>query len=148
MIVLEDDVVIASGARILVHDAAANRITGLTWMAPVTVKERAFVGSNAILLPGVTVGADAVVAAGAVVTSDVPDGTVFAGVPARQIGTTGELVDGLIARDRPVFSRSTYSRASVSADLLAQLDEAAASGGFFFGPTSASNPRSLQGRDG
>ena len=51
--------------------------------APVTVGDGAFVGANVTLLPGVNVGARAFVAAGSVVTRDVPAETVVAGVPAR-----------------------------------------------------------------
>jgi acetyltransferase-like isoleucine patch superfamily enzyme len=41
------------------------------------------IGTNAVILPGVTVGANAIVGAGAVVTTDVEDFTIVAGVPAR-----------------------------------------------------------------
>jgi len=51
------------------------------------IEAYAFVGAGAILLPGVTIGKGAVVGAGAVVTKDVPAGQIWAGVPARQIGT-------------------------------------------------------------
>ena len=42
-----------------------------------------WIGGNAVILPGVTIGSNVVVAAGAVVTADVPDGVVVGGVPAR-----------------------------------------------------------------
>ncbi len=45
-----------------------------------------FIGARALVLPGITVGEGAVVAAGAVVTHDVPSFTIVAGVPARPIG--------------------------------------------------------------
>jgi maltose O-acetyltransferase len=51
--------------------------------APIVVKDRVFVGTRAIILPGVTIGEGAVVAAGAVVTRDVEPYTIVAGVPAR-----------------------------------------------------------------
>lgn len=53
---------------------------------PITVGNRVWLGSGAIILPGVAIGDRAVVAAGAVVTKDVPAGTVVAGIPARQLG--------------------------------------------------------------
>ena len=56
-------------------------------LAPVTIGDHAWIGSRAMILPGVTVGEGAVVAAGAVVTSNVEPYTVVGGVPARPIGT-------------------------------------------------------------
>jgi maltose O-acetyltransferase len=46
-----------------------------------------WIGRSAIILPGVTIGDNAVVAAGAVVTKDVPDATLVAGNPARVVRT-------------------------------------------------------------
>lgn len=51
----------------------------------VTIEDDVWIGANAVILPGVTIGQHAVVAAGAVVTSDVPANTVVGGVPARII---------------------------------------------------------------
>jgi acetyltransferase-like isoleucine patch superfamily enzyme len=52
---------------------------------PVSVGDRVWIGNRVIILPGVTIGDDAVVGAGAVVTSDVPSRSVVAGNPARVI---------------------------------------------------------------
>jgi acetyltransferase-like isoleucine patch superfamily enzyme len=54
--------------------------------APVVLADRAWVGTGAIVLKGVTVGESAVVAAGSVVTKDVPPKTVVAGSPAKVVG--------------------------------------------------------------
>lgn len=51
--------------------------------APITIGAHVWIGSNATILPGVTLGDHAVVAAGAVVTQDVPPRTVVGGVPAK-----------------------------------------------------------------
>jgi maltose O-acetyltransferase len=54
--------------------------------APVTIEDFAWIGHRAIIMPGVTIGRGAVVAAGAVVTKSVPAMAIVAGVPARVIG--------------------------------------------------------------
>ncbi len=51
--------------------------------APVTVKDGAHIGIGAILMPGVTIGEGAVIGAGSVVTKDIPDHSVAAGIPAK-----------------------------------------------------------------
>lgn len=52
---------------------------------PVVIGDDVWIGANAVILPGVTIGRHCVVAAGAVVTADVPDNTVVGGVPAKII---------------------------------------------------------------
>lgn len=64
------------------HDENPARRNNL-FPAPVVIGNRVWIGSNATILPGVTIGDNAIVAAGAVVTKDVPPDTVVAGVPAK-----------------------------------------------------------------
>ncbi|WP_424006337.1 sugar O-acetyltransferase [Haloferax denitrificans] len=64
---------------------AAERIKGPESGEPVTIGDNAWLGGRAVVNPGVTVGDDAVVASGAVVTKDVPDSVVVGGNPARVI---------------------------------------------------------------
>jgi len=52
---------------------------------PVTIADDVWIGANAVVLPGVTIGRHCVIAAGAVVTKDVPDNTLVGGVPAKVI---------------------------------------------------------------
>ena len=52
---------------------------------PVVINDDVWIGANSVILPGVTIGTHCVVAAGAVVTKDVPDNCIVAGVPARII---------------------------------------------------------------
>jgi acetyltransferase-like isoleucine patch superfamily enzyme len=56
-------------------------------LAPVTIVNYVWIGSRATILPGVTIGEGAVIAAGAVVTTNVEPYVVVGGVPARPIGT-------------------------------------------------------------
>lgn len=55
--------------------------------APITIGDHVWIGSNATVLPGVRIGEWSVVAAGAVVTKDIPPYTVAGGVPAKRIRT-------------------------------------------------------------
>lgn len=58
--------------------------------APIHIGDRVWIGSNATILPGVTIGDGAIVAAGAVVSHDVPENTIVAGVPAAIIREISE----------------------------------------------------------
>lgn len=82
--ILVEDHVFLSGGVLTANDNAIGA-TGYSDAGIVgpTFRERARVGAGAIVLPGVEVGRDAVVAAGAVVTRNVPAGTTVAGIPAR-----------------------------------------------------------------
>jgi len=64
---------------------ASERIKKLELSSPIRVKENVWVGGGAIILPGVTIGENSTIGAGAVVTRDVPSGVVAAGNPARII---------------------------------------------------------------
>ena len=56
---------------------------------PVVINDDVWIGANAVILPGVTIGRHSVVAAGAVVTKDVPENTVVGGVPAKVMSVIG-----------------------------------------------------------
>jgi acetyltransferase-like isoleucine patch superfamily enzyme len=69
---------------VIIMDTDQHELPGSTLATrPVQIGDRVWIGSRAIVLKGVTIGSDAVVAAGSVVTRDVPPRTVVAGVPAR-----------------------------------------------------------------
>ena len=53
--------------------------------APIVLGKRVWIGSNSTILQGVTIGDNAVIGAGSVVTKDIPAGCIAAGVPARII---------------------------------------------------------------
>jgi acetyltransferase-like isoleucine patch superfamily enzyme len=63
----------------------------------VVVREGASLGARVVVVPGRTIGRWAMIAAGAVVTRDVPDFALVAGVPARQIGWVGRAGERLLA---------------------------------------------------
>lgn len=84
------------GAQVIIssHDGAYRQTYGHQMKKlPITIKNRAFIGNGAIILPGVVIGEQAIVGAGAVVTKSVEPGMVVAGVPARVIKSCGENQD-------------------------------------------------------
>jgi acetyltransferase-like isoleucine patch superfamily enzyme len=92
-VTLEDGVFIGHGVMFTndtyprAVNADGNLQTEADWAVVRTlVKRHASIGSNATILPGVTIGEAAQVGAGAVVTKNVPDGAIVAGVPARITG--------------------------------------------------------------
>ncbi len=81
-----DDVLIGHNVVLatLNHGIAPSRRQELI-PAPIRIGDRVWIGSNATVLPGVTIGDNAIVAAGAVVAKDVPESTIVGGVPAKVI---------------------------------------------------------------
>jgi maltose O-acetyltransferase len=77
---------IGPGVQILAADHprdAAERAGGLEFGRPISIGANVWIGGGAIILPGVRIGDDALVGAGAVVTRDVPPGATVVGNPAR-----------------------------------------------------------------
>ena len=89
-VTLEDDVTLSNRTTIVSHinvgfDDHPLQTGYPTKESAVTIQRGAYVGTGAIILPVVTIGRQSVVAAGAVVTKDVADNTLVAGVPAKMV---------------------------------------------------------------
>jgi UDP-2-acetamido-3-amino-2,3-dideoxy-glucuronate N-acetyltransferase len=96
-VTIEDEAFIGHGVMFIndVYPRAVNDDGSLqtesNWeVAETRVGKRASIGSNATIMGGVTIGENAMVGAGAVVTRDVPDHAIVAGVPAKVIGDVRE----------------------------------------------------------
>ena len=83
-ITIEDDVMFAANVQLLSnnHDEYDRQVL---LCKPIHIKKGAWIGAGASILPGVTIGNNVVVGAGAVVTKDIPDNSLAVGVPARFI---------------------------------------------------------------
>jgi len=112
-ITLGDDVTLADEVLVLTHLNVGFREHPLhsaypRRTAPVVIGSGCFVGARALILPGVTLGPEVFVAAGAVVTTSVPAGAVVAGNPARPLSLAGGRREATTA---PPAAPQTGSRA-------------------------------------
>ena len=92
-----------SACTLLGHDGSVRILNTayskkLDSVGKIDIKDNSFVGHGAIVMPRVTIGPNSIVAAGSVVTHDVPPGTVVGGNPAKFICTTDDMVRRMEAR--------------------------------------------------
>jgi acetyltransferase-like isoleucine patch superfamily enzyme len=84
-----DHVAIEPDVEFNTHDGAAwvfrHHVPDLQVYGPIIIEDNCFIGRGAILCPGIRIGPNSIVEAGAVVITDVPPNTVVAGVPARAV---------------------------------------------------------------
>ncbi len=78
-VIIGDGSYLAFGSTVLCHDLSRKL------RSDVTIGKNCFIGAHSLILPGVTIGDEAVVAAGSVVTKDVASNTIVAGNPAKPI---------------------------------------------------------------
>lgn len=97
LITLGEDVYITDGVKFITHDGGTllfrRLIPDLEITKPIVVGKRVYIGNNVLILPGVKIGNNVVIGAGAVVTHDIPDDSVAAGIPARVIKSTDEYLE-------------------------------------------------------
>lgn len=89
-----------SSCTLIGHDGSIGMLNRaynlkLDSVGKIDIKDNVFIGYNAIVMPNITIGSNSIVAAGAVVTKDVPEGEIVAGVPAKSIGRVDNLAKKL-----------------------------------------------------
>lgn len=85
-ITIEDGALIGPGVSLITENhSEIPELRQHVYGRPIVIKRKAWLGANVTVLPGVTIGENAIIAAGAVVTKDVPDNMIAAGVPAKVI---------------------------------------------------------------
>lgn len=108
-------VTIASHVSFITHD-------GGTWVfrdqpsyrnvikyGRIVIHDNCFIGAGTMILPGISIGPNAVVAAGSVVTKSIPPNSVAAGVPARVLRTVEEYANDALRRT-PEYNREAYAK--------------------------------------
>ena len=93
LISIGDNSVIARGVRLLAHDSsAAFHNGGYSKLGRVNIKENCIISNYSVILPGVTIGPNVLVASGSVVNKDIPPNSCVAGVPARYYSSFDEFI--------------------------------------------------------
>lgn len=112
---IHNNVAIASGVTFICHDVIQKVFNGLDRKRQVKKKygcieimDNVFIGSNSTILYDVRIGPNAIVAAGSVVTKDVPPGSVVGGVPARVIGSFDKIYEKRL-RESESMDEETYT---------------------------------------
>ena len=108
LITIGNNVTFGPKTYLLAHDASTKKYLGYTKIGKVTVDDGTFIGASSIVMPGVHIGRDCIIGAYSVVTTDVPDNSVFVGNPARFICTTDEYISRQkkLMETVPVYDRS------------------------------------------
>ncbi|MBS1718394.1 MAG: acyltransferase [Armatimonadetes bacterium] len=112
---------IAGGVVFLTHDGTTRlfrqqaKFAKVIKFGRINIHENCFIGYGSILMPGITIGPNSVVAAGSVVTKDVPPDTIVGGVPAKPIKGLWEYAEEVLA------SVPDYDEAAMKADKRAEL---------------------------
>jgi maltose O-acetyltransferase len=112
LISIDDEAVISAGARIVAHDGSTKHWTGYIRVGRVDIGRKAYLGAHSLVLPGVTIGENAIVGAGSVVRHDVKPGSIVVGNPAVEVGTLEEFTAKHLSR---IAARPCYPRAGFSA---------------------------------
>lgn len=117
LIEIGDNVTI-SHAEIQAHDASTKKILGYSKVGKVRIGNNVFVGTQAVILPGVTIGDNVVIGAGTVVSKDVPSNSICAGNPAKIIGSYDEFRE----KNENLMKRTYVSSSQDSEDVDRQND--------------------------
>lgn len=105
LVFIGNHVTISADVTFITHDGATRvfreqeRYKDVKKYGKIQIKDNSFIGANSSILPGVCIGPNAVVGACSLVTKDVPEGCVYAGVPARFICTVHDYAEKCLANN-------------------------------------------------
>jgi acetyltransferase-like isoleucine patch superfamily enzyme len=139
-----------AACAIFCHDGSVNMINRayglrLDSVGKVDIRDNVYVGYGSIILPGVTIGPNAIVSAGSVVRSDVAEGDVVAGVPAKRVGRLEMSVAMLKAKNQEYPWRHLIEKRTGDFDSEMEPELVRLRAEFFFGASPAPKKSGNQG---
>ena len=123
LIEIGDNVTFAPEVYLLAHDASTQKLVDYTKIAKVVIEDNVFIGARALIMPGVTVGKNSIVAAASVVTKSVPENTVVGGNPAKFITTVSDykMKHQELMKTEPVYDKSWLMQEGITAEMRDQM---------------------------
>ena len=106
LIKIGDNCSLAQGVKLLPHDATTFKfLDSHTRLGKINIEDNVFIGTNTIILPGVTIGPNVLIAAGSLVNKDIPPNSCVAGIPARFYKKFDEFLKEMQTqiKERPIF---------------------------------------------
>ena len=130
LITLGNNVSIAPHARILAHDGSMKQRFGLVKIGRVTICDYAFIGAEAIILPGVTIGEYSIIGSGSVVTKDIPPKVVCSGNTEKVICSVDEFYEKQqkSIKDSQRFGKEYTLAGNITNERKNEMKEALANG--------------------
>jgi maltose O-acetyltransferase len=125
LIKIGNNVTIAPQAYLLTHDASTKRLNNYTKVGSITIEDNVFIGARALIMPGVTIGKNSIIAAGSIVTKSIPEGSIAAGNPAKVISTIEKYIEknNELLNNSNVYNNSYTIRGNISASNKVKMYE-------------------------
>ncbi len=113
LVTLENHVEISSNVSFVTRDGGTwvfrhlEKYKDVKRFGLINIKDNCFIGTHSIILPNVTIGPNSIIGAGSVVTKDIPEGCVYAGVPAQFICSTKDYAEKCLSQT-PDYDKALY----------------------------------------
>jgi maltose O-acetyltransferase len=103
--------IICPNVRLIAHDASTKKMLGYTKIGKIDIGENCFIGDSAIILPGVRIGPNTIIASGSVVTrGEYPSSSVIAGNPAKVLMTVDKYLEKVnnMRKNKKIYNEDWY----------------------------------------
>lgn len=134
LISIGDNCSISKNVQLIAHDQATFKFSEENFerLGRINIKENCYIGQSAIILPGVTIGPNVLVAAGSVVNKDIPPNSCVVGIPARIYSKFDNFINRQVeqAKNRPSFN-SKKTMHPVSEELMEKMRKLVEDGDVF-----------------